>query len=186
MQSTKTISFRVPIVVGDGDAAKTYEAVTLREPTAGEYEAAEKVSGTYGMAAALIATVSGVPVDVVDQMFESQIDEGEDFLGSFGMNLMNPTSPSDDQFQLVLVAPVKLTDDNTALNQATLSLSEPTNQQRRKAAQIGGPIAQAIELISINAKVPKASVRAMCSRDFLAATGYFNGFQLRRRAGSGG
>ena len=186
MESTKTIVFRKPITVGQDEGRKTYESLQLREPTAAEYEAAEKLSLEYGMAAPLIAGVSGVPLDVVDQMFESQINEAEDFLGSFGANLVSPKKASANELKISLVAPVKLTEDDSALNVSTLTLCEPTNLQRRKSREAGGPVAQAIELISLNAHIPKASVRAMCARDFLAATGYFNGFQLRRRTDRGG
>ena len=91
---------------------------------------------------------------------------------------------SDDEMTLLLQRPVKLTDDETSLNAASLDLCEPTNQQRRKARAAGGPFAASIALISDVAKVPKKTVRAMCARDFLAAVGYFNGFQIGRRPGS--
>ena len=61
---------------------------------------------------------------------------------------------------------------------------DPAAQQRRKARAAGGPFAASIALISDVAKVPKKTVRAMCARDFLAAVGYFNGFQIGRRPGS--
>lgn len=186
MEPRKTITFRKPITVGQDEGKKTYESLQLREPTAAEYEAAEKISREYGMAAPLIASVSGMPLDVIDQMFESQFDEAEDFLGSFGASLVSPKNASPNELQISLVSPVRLTEDESALNVSTLNLCEPTNLQRRKSKEAGGPVAQAIELISLNARIPRASVRAMCARDFLAATGYFNGFQLRRRADRGG
>lgn len=182
--TVKTITLRKPITVGKGDGQKTYETVTLREPTAGEYETAEKAAITYGMSVALIAVVSGMPIDAADQMFGSQVDEGDDFLGTFGEGLINPERPSDDEWSHSLIQPIRVTEDDTPLNLATLHLSEPTNNQRRKAQQAGGPIAAGIALISLNGNVPKKTVRAMCARDFMAAMGYFNGFQLRRRTKS--
>ncbi|MBR8234601.1 phage tail assembly protein [Burkholderia sp. AU42008] len=184
MESTKTITFRKPITVGTGDGAKTYESVTLREPLAGDYEAAEKNAGKYGFLVALIALISEVPIDGVDQMFSSQLDEAEDYFATFADGVSDPVQRSDDEMTLLLQQPVQLTEDKTGLNAASLDLCEPTNQQRRKARAAGGPFAASVALISEVAKVPKKTVRAMCARDFLTAVGYFNGFQIGRRPGS--
>jgi hypothetical protein len=184
MESTKTITFRKPITVGAGEGAKTYESVTLREPLAGDYETAEKNAGKYGFLVALIALISGVPIDAVDQMFGSQLDEAEDYFAAFADGVSDPDKRSDDEMTLSLRQPVKLTDDDTSLNAASLDLCEPTNQQRRKARSAGGPFSASIALISDVAKVPKKTVRAMCARDFLTAVGYFNGFQIGRRTDS--
>jgi hypothetical protein len=182
--TTKTITLRKPITVGKDESAVTYTEVVLREPTAGEYEDAEKVAPTYGLAVALIAGVSGVPIDVCDLMFTSQIDEAEDFIGSFGASVAMPTTASPDEIKIELYEPVKITEEDTPLNIASLSLSEPTNNQKRKAGVSGGSFATSISMISLNAGVPRGSVRRLCSRDFLRAVGYFNGFQLRRLADS--
>ncbi|MFM0135098.1 phage tail assembly protein [Caballeronia grimmiae] len=184
MSDTKTIQLRKPLTYGKGDQAKTVDAITLREPTAGEYEKAEKAAGVYGLQIALIALLSGVPVDVIDQMYTSQIDEAADFIGSFGKDAISSTKASEDEFQLVLQVPVKLTADESPLNVTSLNLAEPTNQQKRKASAAGGSFASSIALISLIANVPKNAVRAMTARDFMAACAYFNGFQLRRTADS--
>ena len=184
MESTKTITFRKPITVGAGEGENTYESVTLREPVAGDYETAEKNAGKYGFLVALIALISGVPIDAIDQMFGSQLEEAEDYFSTFADGVSDQDKRSDDEMTLLLQRPVKLTDDETSLNAASLDLCEPTNQQRRKARAAGGPFAASIALISDVAKVPKKTVRAMCACDFLAAVGYFNGFQIGRRPGS--
>ncbi|CAG9256252.1 conserved hypothetical protein [Paraburkholderia caribensis] len=182
MQETMTLTFRRPITVGKGENAKTYTELQLREPLAGDYEQAEKSGGKYGFVVALVAIVSGVPIDVVDELFSSEIDEAEDFFSGFADEaVLMPDVRSPDEFSLELQAPVKLTDDATALNATKLDLCEPTNLQRRKARQAGGPFASSIELISIVARVPRKTVRALSARDFHSATGYFNGFQIRRR-----
>jgi len=184
MSDTTTIQLRKALTYGKGDQAKTVASITLREPTAGDYETAEDNAGIYGWQVTLIALLSGVPVDVIDQMYTSQIDEAADFIGSFGKESISSTKPSDDEIQLVLQTPVNITSDESVLNAATLDLCEPTNQQRRKAAKAGGIFASSVALISIVAKVPKSTVRALTARDFMAACAYFNGFQLRRTADS--
>jgi hypothetical protein len=184
MSDTKIIQLRKPLTYGKGEKAATVDAITLREPTAGDYEKAEIAAGVYGLQIALIALLSGVPVDVIDQMYTSQIDEAADFIGSFGKEAISGMKPSADEFQLVLQSPVKLTSDDSPLNVATLDLSEPTNQQKRKASAAGGSFASSIAMISIVSKVPKNAVRALSARDFMAACAYFNGFQLRRTADS--
>jgi len=184
MSDTKTIQLRKPLSYGKGDQAKTVDSITLREPTAGEYEKAENAAGVYGLQIALVALLSGVPVDVIDQMYASQIDEAADFIGSFGKEAISGMKASADEFELVLQSPVKLTADDSPLNVASLELCEPTNQQKRKASAAGGTFASSIALISIVSKVPKNAVRALTARDFMAACAYFNGFQLRRTANS--
>ncbi|WP_321810070.1 phage tail assembly protein [Burkholderia sp. BCC1985] len=180
MSDTKTIVLRKPIPCGKGDDTKVVTEITLREPLAGEYETAERSAGVYGTSIALIAMLSGVPVDVVDQMYGSQIDEAEDFIASFGHEAARNPERSPDEIIIQLTKPVQLTREDSALNLASLSLCEPTNQQKRKAESAGGPFARMVALISLIGKVPKSSVRAMCARDFLEAVAYFSGFQVRR------
>ncbi|MFM0689234.1 phage tail assembly protein [Paraburkholderia strydomiana] len=180
MTDTKTIVLRKPLKHGKGDAETTVSEITLREPTAGDYESAEQASGVYGTSIALIALLSGVPVDVIDQMYGSQIDEAEDFIASFGHDAARNPARSADEIVIQLTKPVQITKDESALNMASLTLCEPTNQQKRKAEAAGGPFARMVALISLIGKVPKSSVRALCARDFLEAVAYFNGFQVRR------
>ncbi|WP_322069966.1 phage tail assembly protein [Paraburkholderia bannensis] len=180
MSETKTIELRKPLTYGKEDALATVSQITLREPLAGDYEKAEQAASVYGTSIALIALLSGVPVDVIDQMYGSQIDEAEDFIASFGHAAARNPNPSADEIVIPLVKPVQITKEESALNIATLSLCEPTNQQKRKAAAAGGPFASSIAMISLIGKVPKSTVRALCARDFLEAVAYFNGFQVRR------
>ncbi|MFP3428736.1 phage tail assembly protein [Paraburkholderia sp. SIMBA_061] len=180
MSETKTIVLRKPLKHGKGDAETLISEITLREPTAGDYESAEQAAGAYGTSIALIALLSGVPVDVIDQMYGSQIDDAEDFISSFGFEAARNPSRSPDEIVIQLTRPVQITKDESALNIASLTLCEPTNQQKRKAESAGGPFARMVALIALIGKVPKSSVRALCARDFLAAVAYFNGFQVRR------
>lgn len=185
MSDTKTITLRRPLSYGKGDDAKTVTEITVREPTAGEYEQAEKAAGVYGWQIALIALQSEVPVDVIDRMFSSQIDEAADFIGAFGQDaLLGERAPSEPDTVIELTVPVKITGEDSPLNIASLSLTEPTNQQRRKAGTAGGVFALSVALISAVAGVPKNAVRALVARDFMAVSAYFNGFQYRRAADS--
>jgi hypothetical protein len=180
MTATKTIVLRKPLQHGKDEAATTVAEITLREPLAGDYEKAEQSAGIYGTSIALIALLSGVPVDVIDQMYGSQIDEAEDFIASFGHDAARNPARSADEIVIQLTTPVRITKDDSALNIASLTLCEPTNQQKRKAEAAGGPFARMVALISLIGKVPKSSVRALCASDFLEAAAYFNGFQVRR------
>jgi hypothetical protein len=180
MNDTKTIVLRKPLKHGKDDAETVVSEITLREPLAGDYEKAEQSAGVYGTSIALIALLSGVPVDVIDQMYGSQIDEAEDFIASFGHDAARNPSASPEEIVIQLTRPVQITKEDSPLNAASLTLCEPTNQQKRKASAAGGPFASAVAMISMIGKVPKSAVRAMCARDFLAAVGYFNGFQVRR------
>ncbi|KWH52568.1 phage tail assembly protein [Burkholderia cepacia] len=184
MSESKTIVLRKPLTYGKGSDEKSVTEITLREPLAGEYEAAERSAGVFGTSIALVAIISGVPVDVIDQMYGSQIDEAEDFIASFGHDAARNPTASPDEIVLTLSRPVQLTTEDSPLNIASLSLCEPTNRQKRKAAEAGGPFAGAVAMISMIGKVPKNAVRAMRARDFLEAIGYFNGFQVRRSPGS--
>ncbi|MBU9359555.1 phage tail assembly protein [Burkholderia multivorans] len=180
MSDTKTIILRKPLTYGKGADEKVVTEISLREPLAGEYEEAERSGGVFGTPIALIAILSGVPVDVIDEMYGSQIDEAEDFIASFGHAVARNPAASPDEIVLPLVKPVKMTSEDSPLNIASLSLCEPTNRQKRKAAEAGGPFASGVAMIAMIGKVPKSAVRAMCARDFLAAISYFNGFQVRR------
>lgn len=184
MPETKTITLRRPLSYGKGDDAKSVTEITVREPTAGEYEQAEKAAGVYGWQLALIALQAGVPVDVIDRMYGSQIDEAADFIGAFGQEALLDHSPRDEEVVIDLIKPVNLTTEESPLNIASLTLSEPTNQQRRKANAAGGVFAASIALISAVSGTPKSAIRALCARDFMAVTAYFNSFQVRRAADS--
>ncbi|TES71434.1 phage tail assembly protein [Burkholderia cepacia] len=184
MSESKTIVLRKPLTYGKGSDETSVTEITLREPLAGDYEAAERSAGVFGTSIALVAIISGVPVDVIDQMYGSQIDEAEDFIASFGHDAARNPTASPDEIVLTLSRPVQLTTEDSPLNIASLSLCEPTNRQKRKAAEAGGPFAGAVAMISMIGKVPKNAVRAMRARDFLEAIGYFNGFQVRRSPGS--
>src|SRR6266702_801446 len=75
MSETKTIVLRKPLKHGKDDAETVVSEITIREPLAGDYEKAEQSSGVYGTSVALIALLSSVPVDVIDQMYGSLIDK---------------------------------------------------------------------------------------------------------------
>ncbi|WP_009905975.1 phage tail assembly protein [Burkholderia thailandensis] len=124
MSDTKTIVLRKPLTYGKGADEKSVTEITLREPLAGDYEAAERSAGVFGTSIALVAIISGVPVDVIDQMYGSQIDEAEDFIASFGHDAARNPTASPDEILLTLSKPVQLTTDDSPLNIASLSLGE--------------------------------------------------------------
>ncbi|WP_250533546.1 phage tail assembly protein [Caballeronia sp. AZ10_KS36] len=184
MSDSKVIQLRKPVTVGKDDAARTFDSISLREPRAGEFESAEKMAMKCGYDVALVSLVSGVPVDAVDLMGVTVVDEAMDYFATFAPEGMGEEFVSEDEFRLELRAPAKVGDGDDAPSYAALNLSEPTNLQRRKAGQAGGAWATVISLVSRNAGVPVAAVRSMCARDFLEAAKYFKGFQGRHKATS--
>ena len=182
MSNTKTIHLRKSVTVGKEESAKTFDSLDLREPRAGEFETAEKMAIKCGYDVALVSLVSGVPVDAIDLMGVTVVDEAMDFFASFAPEGMGDDFISDDEFRLELRVPAKVGEGDDAPTYAALNLSEPTNLQRRKAGQAGGAWATVISLVSRNAGVPVSAVRSMCARDFLEAAKYFKGFQGRHKA----
>lgn len=181
MSDTKSIQLRKPVTIGKDAAAQTFDALTLREPRAGEFESAEKMAMKCGYDVALVSLVAGVPVDAVDLMGVTVVDEAMDYFATFAPDGMGEDFVSEDEFRLELRSPAKVGEGDDAPSYAVLNLSEPTNIQRRKAGEAGGQWAAVVSLVSRNAGVPVAAVRAMCASDFLEAAKYFKGFQGRHR-----
>ena len=77
-----------------------------------------------------------------------------------------------DSMLLQLSSPIEL----GAVTYDTLSLSEPTVAQLRKAAKAGDGMDQLATLIHLNAAVPMAVVDKLRQRDFEAAGGFFARF----------
>lgn len=176
MSEKKTFPLLKPVTF----EGKTYESIELREATAGEMEHAEKLSDKYGFTVALIARVADVPIGVVDLMGQRDTEAAEEHLQSFGMDGIDDdedgVESSPDEKTITLRKPIELGD----LSFVELELREPTNAERRKAAQAGGSFSIAIAQIAMLGKWPKAAVKGLCSRDFMEAVKYFGGFSRRR------
>jgi hypothetical protein len=158
---------------------KTYESIDLREATAGEMEHAEKLAEKYGFTVALIARVAELPIGAVDLMGQRDTEAAEEYLQSFGMDGVDDedeVESSAEEKTITLRKPIELGD----LTFHELELREPTNAERRKAAQAGGSFSIAITQIALLGNWPKAAVKCLCSRDFMEAVKYFGGFSRRR------
>lgn len=82
MEDTKIIYLRKPITL-KGDS-KTYESITLREPTVDELDRSAQVEGSsYASNAALVAMVAGVPLPVARQMTKTDYEEATAYLAGF-------------------------------------------------------------------------------------------------------
>lgn len=175
MSETKTFKLLKPVTF----EGTTYESIDLREATAGEMEQAEKLQEKYGFTVVLISTVSGLPIGAVDLMGQRDTEAAEEYLQSFGMDGLDDEDDAEtsaDETTITLRKPIELGD----LSFRELELREPTNAERRKAAQAGGSFSIAIAQIAMLGKWPKAAVKQLCSRDFMEAVKYFGGFSRRR------
>lgn len=79
MEDEKTIALRKPVALGE----VKYEALTLREPTAGELARASESSTDVGVAISLISLVAKVPRGVVEKLCQRDFQEAADFLAGF-------------------------------------------------------------------------------------------------------
>jgi hypothetical protein len=78
------LTFRKPIFLGKGDKAAEYLEVTLTEPTTGQLRVASKAGGSIDVLAVLIHLNAKVPMGVVDQMLQRDLDRAGDFFARFG------------------------------------------------------------------------------------------------------
>ncbi|KFX64265.1 hypothetical protein KBK24_0121765 [Burkholderia sp. K24] len=80
--SVKTVVLGKPITL-NGDT-RTYDSLTLSEPTVDQLDQSAQVEGTaYACNAELISLVSGVPLAVVRKMGKSSYEEATAFLSGF-------------------------------------------------------------------------------------------------------
>jgi len=83
-QEELTITLSKPVVIGPVDNPVTYEALNLREPTAGELERASTASTNIGVAINLISIVSGVPRKAIEKIGRGDLMAANNFLEGFG------------------------------------------------------------------------------------------------------
>jgi hypothetical protein len=79
---------------------------------------------------------------------------------------------AEDTLTLTLRKPVSLGDQTYT----ELQLCEPTVEQLLKSSKAGAGMDQAVELIHLNAKVPKAVVLKLSHRDFNEAVDFLGRF----------
>ncbi len=77
--TTKLVQLRTPVILGD----VTYDALELREPTAGELEKAAQATTNFGVVINLISVVAKVPRKVVESLCQRDFKEAGSFLDSF-------------------------------------------------------------------------------------------------------
>ncbi|WP_110947414.1 phage tail assembly protein [Pseudomonas bohemica] len=78
-----TITLSKPVAIGKGDAAVTYEEITLREPTAGEMEKASRADTSIGSAITLISLVAAIPRSAVEKFSKRDLVAANKFLEGF-------------------------------------------------------------------------------------------------------
>ncbi|WP_069267423.1 phage tail assembly protein [Paraburkholderia nodosa] len=82
MDDTKILILRKPITI-KGDT-KTYDSITLREPTVDELDRSAQTQGSaYASNAALISMVGGIPLIVARQMTKTDYEEATAYLSGF-------------------------------------------------------------------------------------------------------
>ncbi|MBN3852010.1 phage tail assembly protein [Paraburkholderia sp. Ac-20340] len=82
MDDTKILILRKPVTI-KGDT-KTYDSLTLREPTVDELDRSVQVQGSaYASNAALVAMVAGVPLLIARQMSKTDYEEATAYLSGF-------------------------------------------------------------------------------------------------------
>lgn len=82
MDDTKTIQLKSPITL-KGDS-RTYDSITLSEPTVSQLDSSARVGETvYASNAELIRLVANVPLQVVRQMKKTDYEEAVAYLSGF-------------------------------------------------------------------------------------------------------
>lgn len=94
IQDEITITLRKPLTFGKGDKAQTFETVTLREPTAGELEAAARADTGVGGMLIIMRLQTGIPRQALEGMSQRDLKECNDFLESFSDESSPSTSES--------------------------------------------------------------------------------------------
>jgi hypothetical protein len=164
------LDLRKPVAVG----GKTYESVRLREPLAGELEAASRAPSGVASLISLIVIVAGVPRTVPEAMGSRDLARANAFFDSFSVPPADAGDGDDfiDEMTLTLRKPVSIGKDERAVTYAQLELVEPNGGQKDKASREPNDMRSAIALISAVAKVPRLVVEGMCRRDFEEACNF--------------
>jgi hypothetical protein len=155
-------------------AGKEHTAVELREPDAGELEAASNAKSGVGSLMKLISIVAGVPMGVAEGMCSRDLAQADAFFNTFSVPPVDVAEGDDfvDETTITLRKPVSLGKGDAAVQHTQLTLQEPTGGQKDKAAREPNDTRAAIVLISLVAKVPRLVVERMCRRDFEEACNF--------------
>jgi hypothetical protein len=87
-----TLTLIKPISIGSGPNAVEYRDLLLTEPSVGELKKASKAGNSIEVLAALISLNAKVPMSVVDQMKQRDLDKAGDFFALFGNE--SPQTPT--------------------------------------------------------------------------------------------
>lgn len=165
-----TLDLRKPITV----AGKQYERLVLREPLAGELEAASRAQSGVGGLMSLIAAVAGVPRAVPEAMVSRDLARADAFFNTFSVPAVDPGEGDEfiDELTISLRKPVTIGKGDAAVTVDKLELVEPNGAQKDKASREPSDMRAAIALISTVAKVPRLAVERLCRRDFEEACNF--------------
>lgn len=95
----KIITLRKPLSIGSGENRQEYTDLKLREPTAGELEAASRADTGIGTVINLLHQITRIPRKALEGMSQRDLKECGDFLESFNdeppqtSGTSSPTSP---------------------------------------------------------------------------------------------
>lgn len=161
----QTVTLKRPIIVGAGDKGKTYETLTLREPTAGELGKVSREETSVAGLTQMITLVAGIPRDVARMLCSRDLDQCDEILSSFKIPEGEEPMVDEDQldeYTITLRKPVTVAN----VRETTLTLTEPSGKDKERAAKAATETLAAIDLISAVAKVPRVVVERLCQRDF--------------------
>jgi len=162
--ATRTLALRKPL----DQAAE----LALREPTAGELEAAAVTPNAIESNIILLAAVTGIDEAALRGLSARDFQEASAWLGQFTRMKARPALPAEDTTDLELVVPVTFQGGSYA----KLSLAEPTAGQLEAATNTANSVTSNVILISKVAKVPLLMARELSARDFRAASEWLAGF----------
>ncbi len=152
----------VPVAFG----GQTYEKLTLRDPTAADFEYAATAATPVGVTIQLIARAASVDVGVVRGLCARDLRRIE-------AQMAAPTVPAIVDGDLRLSDPVKLPDGSQI---SALKLREPTAGDLERSANASSGVHSNILLVAFASDASPAVVRMLKKCDFDAAVAYLSDF----------
>lgn len=168
MELKKTIALRVPVDIGDA----TYERLEMREPTAGELEAAVNAATPTGQTIELVASIAGIPREAVERIGMRDLLAANSFIDSFrsAVAAEEGAEEAPEAKTVLLRQPVNL----GGVVYERLELREPLASEYRESERARNRIGQVISLASLTSKTPLAAIRRLCMRDFNEVNAFFD------------
>ncbi|MDI2091624.1 phage tail assembly protein [Commensalibacter oyaizuii] len=178
VMNTKIISLDRPVRVGDRD----YTELKLREPIVNEViQAFKTMAGKQSSVAAydaqliLVASVSEMPIQGIEELPGRILDQAIDFVMSF--QDMTPCNEPYDQWDMELIPPLQLSNGETL---SEIALQEPTVKQRKMAMKqfdhygqtIVGGLEFQVSLLTQVSGQKLASILKLPISQFTKASGY--------------